>query len=462
MNILTVLFSILYAPAFIPSSPPVTTVIITHLNLRIQPENTPDFIFPGYFRKDTGDTLHFYSEFPFRLVCSTLDEYKRPTYTTFLLQPGETVRIKNEAGKAQAFSPDRIRNNELNFFTDLQAATGNFEGLLTYIPHKRKNADSLLHAVTTLYQKRLDFLENYIAQNPVSPGFENRLKKIIRYRQYYDFLDNCRVDQIFQPALLSNPRVSSFLNGLLQEEEDPDSIYYLEALFSMLWLTGQKEDITAFYNTINNTYTGKTRDYLVYKTVENTYKNTDLSIQLVDKFLATAKSDPLKESITTRYEEYVGYSTDEDFKVIKPDYDYTKTSLLYHLKSGKIITWDSLLATAGHKYIDFWATWCGGCREGIPHSLEIGRKYKSKGLKVVYISKDTNPKIWRKISRKENLPDEDSYLLLDPGKTFIDVKYGIYAIPRYMLVNNQGIITHPEAPRSNNSALENALNEALK
>ncbi|MDQ3009224.1 MAG: TlpA family protein disulfide reductase [Acidobacteriota bacterium] len=33
--------------------------------------------------------------------------------------------------------------------------------------------------------------------------------------------------------------------------------------------------------------------------------------------------------------------------------------------------------------VDLWATWCGPCRQEIPHLIEMARDYKSKGVEVV-------------------------------------------------------------------------------
>ncbi len=39
--------------------------------------------------------------------------------------------------------------------------------------------------------------------------------------------------------------------------------------------------------------------------------------------------------------------------------------------------------------LDFWATWCGPCRMSIPGIQRLYEKYKSKGLEVLGISKDS-------------------------------------------------------------------------
>ncbi len=38
--------------------------------------------------------------------------------------------------------------------------------------------------------------------------------------------------------------------------------------------------------------------------------------------------------------------------------------------------------------LDFWATWCGGCKVEIPWYVEFDRKYRSRGLAVIGVSMD--------------------------------------------------------------------------
>lgn len=38
--------------------------------------------------------------------------------------------------------------------------------------------------------------------------------------------------------------------------------------------------------------------------------------------------------------------------------------------------------------LDFWATWCGGCKLEIPWYMEFDRKYRNQGLAVVGVSMD--------------------------------------------------------------------------
>jgi thiol-disulfide isomerase/thioredoxin len=38
--------------------------------------------------------------------------------------------------------------------------------------------------------------------------------------------------------------------------------------------------------------------------------------------------------------------------------------------------------------LDFWATWCRGCKEEIPWYMEFQEKYKERGLSVVGVALD--------------------------------------------------------------------------
>jgi len=45
--------------------------------------------------------------------------------------------------------------------------------------------------------------------------------------------------------------------------------------------------------------------------------------------------------------------------------------------------------------LDFWATWCGPCREAIPHMREISKKFQGQPLVVLSISIDTDEQKWK-------------------------------------------------------------------
>jgi thiol-disulfide isomerase/thioredoxin len=60
---------------------------------------------------------------------------------------------------------------------------------------------------------------------------------------------------------------------------------------------------------------------------------------------------------------------------------------------GQTITLESL--TGKVVLIDFWATWCGPCREALPRVREIARKFQGQPFVVVSIGMDKDDAKWR-------------------------------------------------------------------
>jgi thiol-disulfide isomerase/thioredoxin len=424
----------------------------SEVDLLIQAEVSPYIVFDNYLTKKKLDTLNIESSGSFRLVFRNADINNQLVYTTFLIKTGERIILDWEVDGVKAYSGNVIRDNELNFFARMQKDIGSFEGLFIIIPHKRKNADSLLFKVQELNHKRLDFLDNYKTTYQISSYF----KKVICFRQYYEFLDHCKLDNIFDKSLLVNVKVKNFLAPLSSIVSS--DIYFLEALgLAELLSKSEEDDISSYYSTLQNKYQFETQDYLLYKAIEMANRSTELG-NLVDNYLTISNSDLLKKYVLDKYGDFIG----KGLEISKPVYDYSKESLLYNLKTGKLTTWDSLLLQDGVKYIDFWATWCGGCRVNLPHTRNLAKINKGKGFKVIYISIDDNINAWAKISKKEMLPDVDSFLLIDHKVTFIKKRFNIDLIPRYMIVNLKGEVINANAPHPNFHGLMDEINKALE
>lgn len=80
---------------------------------------------------------------------------------------------------------------------------------------------------------------------------------------------------------------------------------------------------------------------------------------------------------------YVGqvYADLKTMKDKQPEVDFTIKDM-----EGRNITLSTLKGKV--VLLNFWATWCGGCRTEIPWLVEFDRKYRNKGLVVIGISED--------------------------------------------------------------------------
>jgi len=86
--------------------------------------------------------------------------------------------------------------------------------------------------------------------------------------------------------------------------------------------------------------------------------------------------------------------------------------------------------------LDFWATWCGGCKEEIPWFSEFERKYGAKGFIVVGVSLDEDR--WKVVKPFVKKADVPYRIILGDDATA--KKYGIENMPDAFLIDRQGRI----------------------
>ena len=85
--------------------------------------------------------------------------------------------------------------------------------------------------------------------------------------------------------------------------------------------------------------------------------------------------------------------------------------------------------------LDFWATWCHGCKEEIPWFAEFERKYGSRKFAVVGVSLDDGWPIVKDFHRTANVPYR---ILLGDEPTA--GKYSISAMPDTFIIDRHGRI----------------------
>src|SRR6266700_5674430 len=79
--------------------------------------------------------------------------------------------------------------------------------------------------------------------------------------------------------------------------------------------------------------------------------------------------------------------------------------------------------------LDFWATWCHGCKEEIPWFAEFERKYAGKGLRVVGVSLDDGWQTVKPFLKTASVP----YRIV-LGDEAMAKKYGIENMPDTYLI----------------------------
>ena len=100
----------------------------------------------------------------------------------------------------------------------------------------------------------------------------------------------------------------------------------------------------------------------------------------------------------------------------------------------------TLSSTRG-KYvmIDFWAAWCGPCRQENPNVVALYAKYKDKGFDIVGVSLDREKEAWIKAIADDQLV-WNQVSELKYWQSEIAQKYGVSAIPCTFLLDKEGKI----------------------
>jgi thiol-disulfide isomerase/thioredoxin len=93
--------------------------------------------------------------------------------------------------------------------------------------------------------------------------------------------------------------------------------------------------------------------------------------------------------------------------------------------------------------LDFWASWCGPCRQEMPLMVELYKEYKEQGLGIVGISLDDNKEAWVKAIEELNLtwPQISD---LKGWKSAAAELFNVTAIPFTIIVDQQGNILKKE------------------
>jgi len=87
--------------------------------------------------------------------------------------------------------------------------------------------------------------------------------------------------------------------------------------------------------------------------------------------------------------------------------------------------------------IDFWATWCGPCKEELPHMKKIAKEFANDPLVIISVSWDSDEAKWKDFITK----NEMTWVQYRDADHSLSNAFAINAIPHYFTIDSDGVLT---------------------
>jgi thiol-disulfide isomerase/thioredoxin len=106
--------------------------------------------------------------------------------------------------------------------------------------------------------------------------------------------------------------------------------------------------------------------------------------------------------------------------------------------------------------LDFWATWCGPCREALPHMQKVAKKFQGQPLVILSVSLDKDEKSWKEFIAKNEMtwPQYRDGSFEGP----IARKFSVDAIPHTFTIDADGVL---QEEHIGDASIEGKLNKLL-
>lgn len=357
------------------------------------------------------------------------------------LRPGDEVSLEIEADRVNILSEEDEINTYLAGFYDERMQ------LLWQFMGKEVVLEDLIAKIEKFEQVQLQHLEPLKQYAGFYQAQTNYIKAIVT--EY-------RMRPVMMPGNIMNARESQKDFWTQQFNEIDLNTHALSDLPNGVMLTGLYQNFAnfilgtdiSFEATLNHLQNPADRSLVVMNRMKN-FRIYDRQVQeFIDTYKTYISNEDMKrlDKWKAKFETILPGKEVPDFELVNGQ----KETVMLSRFHGKWV------------YIDMWATWCGPCKQEVPHFKELADHFKNEKIAFVAISLDDDLNRWNNYLKTKQSGHVEQLFGGGGFDSPISKFFKVSGVPRFILLDPEGRIVENNMNRPSDPTTKTMLEKHLK